>query len=263
VTVTPASGLCASAVSRRYPGDIVALDSVSLRIAAGERVAVVGESGSGKTTVLRILLALESPDSGSVTLDGRPVTPGSARSTRWFRRQVQFVPQDPGASLDPRRTVLDSVAAPMQWLRLDGDHRARAREALDAVRIPSALVGARVEELSGGQRQRVALARAIAGRPRFLLADEPVSGLDLGVREVVVSLLDSLCTDTGMSLVMVTHDFAVAARTGDRIVVVHDGRIVEDGPSSRVLGAPRHPRTRSLLDAVPRLERSDLLETRS
>ncbi|MBY6538506.1 ATP-binding cassette domain-containing protein [Rhodococcus sp. BP-349] len=246
-------GLHGRALTRRYDDASPAVDQVTVSVAPSERVALVGASGSGKSTLLRMLLAVEAPDTGEVTLDGAVIRPGPARSTRWFRRAVQYVPQDPGSSLDPRRTVLDSVAAPLRWLRYDGDHRARALEALDSVEVAESMSDARTGELSGGQKQRVAIARALACRPRYLIADEPVSGLDLPLRDLVLDVLDTVCTRDGTASLLVTHDLAVAARTSDRLLVMADGRIVESGSTSAVLGSPRHTHTRALVDAVPRL----------
>ena len=247
-----ADGLVASRISVRY-GATTAVDDVTLRLAPGERVALVGASGSGKSTVLRALLALRAPDAGAVTLDGRPVHPGSARRLRPFRRQVQFVPQDPGASLDPRSTVAAAVSAPLRWLGVPTDRRARTREAVESVGLESSILAARIDRLSGGQKQRVALARAVACRPRYLLADEPVSGLDGGTRDVVLSVLDRLGTGTGTGILLVTHDLAVAARIATRLLVMANGRIVDDGPATELLTAPTHPTTRALVTAVPRL----------
>ncbi|NIL80662.1 ATP-binding cassette domain-containing protein [Rhodococcoides kroppenstedtii] len=247
-------GLVATRLTVRY-GTTTAVDDVTLRLAPGERVALVGASGSGKSTVLRALLALRAPDAGAVTLDGRPVHPGSARRLRPFRRQVQFVPQDPGASLDPRSTVAAAVSAPLRWLGVPTDRRARTREAVESVGLESSILAARIDRLSGGQKQRVALARAVACRPRYLLADEPVSGLDGGTRDVVLSVLDRLGTGTGTGtgILLVTHDLAVAARIATRLLVMANGRIVDDGPATELLTAPTHPTTRALVTAVPRL----------
>ncbi len=261
MTSRPTPGLAATEVSVRY-GATTAVDEVTVRLAPGDRVALVGASGSGKSSVLRALLALRAPEAGTVTLDGRPVRPGSARRLRPFRRAVQFVPQDPGASLDPRSTVAAAVSAPLRWLDVPTDRRARAREAVESVGLDSSVLTARIDRLSGGQKQRVALARAVACRPQYLLADEPVSGLDGGTRDVVLSVLDRLgggpAGDTdaaaGTAILLVTHDLAVAARIATRLLVMADGRIVDDGPVSDLLTAPTHPITRALVDAVPRLE---------
>lgn len=245
--------LVATGLTRRYPGDHTALDDVDFEILPGTRTALVGESGSGKTTLLRLFLALDSPDVGRVELDGTVVAPGSARSLRWFRRRVQYIPQDPATSLDPRKCVLDLVATPLRLLGADGDHAELARNALAAVGLDETYLQRRPTELSGGQNQRVAIARAVACRPDYLLADEPVSGLDLDLREQVLSVLDDLSRRTSTALLIVSHDLSVVAQLCSDISVMCNGRIVESGPSATVLTAPTHPHTRALLDAVPRL----------
>ncbi|MDV7090229.1 ABC transporter ATP-binding protein [Rhodococcus opacus] len=250
------TGLVASDLIRRYQRSnkpFTALDGVDLEVRPGTRTAVVGESGSGKTTLLRMLLALDRPDAGSVELDSAAVAPGSARSLRWFRRRVQYIPQDPATSLDPRRSVVDLVATPLRLLGLGGDHSALARNALAAVGLDQKFFERRPSELSGGQNQRVAIARAVACEPDYLLADEPVSGLDLDLREQVLTVLDDLSARTSTALLVVTHDLSVVARLCGDISVMCDGRIVETGKSADVLTTPAHPHTRALLDAVPRL----------
>ncbi|MBT0567449.1 ABC transporter ATP-binding protein [Williamsia sp. CHRR-6] len=227
------------------------LAAADVLVRPGERIGLVGESGSGKSTLLRLLLALDAPTSGALTLDGRPVLAGSAASVRWFRRRVAFVPQDPATTLDPRRTVEHSVMAPLRYLRLAGDHRQLMRESLQIMGLRPDLADRRPAELSGGQRQRVVIARALACRPDYLLADEPVSGLDLTVREQVLDAFADLPKTT--ALLMVSHDLSVVAHTCDRLLVMHRGRIVESGPTAAVIAAPHHPHTRELIDAVPLL----------
>ncbi|GAB7045657.1 ABC transporter ATP-binding protein [Catenuloplanes indicus] len=241
---------CADLV-HTYPGrPRPVLRGVGLSVAAGERVALVGRSGSGKSTLVRALLALEAVESGVVRCAGRPVAPGPVRRLRWFRRIVQYVPQDPASTLDPRARVRDIVAEPARRLRGDdGD----TRVALESVEIPAELHGARVRDLSGGQAQRVAIARAWSPGPQLILADEPVSGLDPPLRARVTGALRTLSERRGTALLLVTHDLSVAARLCDRIVVMHDGRIVEDRDAAGLLAGPAHPETRALLAAVPRL----------
>ena len=238
---------------RRSFGDTQAVAGVTLRVAPGERVAVVGGSGSGKSSLLRLLLALDWPDSGVVTLDRTPVQPGSPRALRWYRRRVQYIPQDPATSLDPRRTALDLVAQPLHLLGFGCDHRSMAETALRNVGLGPEHCARKPAQLSGGQNQRVAIARAIVCEPDYLLADEPVSGLDLAIREQVLDTLDALCDRTSTALVMVSHDLSVVARSCRHVAVLHRGAVVEYGPTSEVLTAPTQPYTRSLLDAVPRL----------
>ncbi|WP_316304476.1 ABC transporter ATP-binding protein [Clavibacter michiganensis] len=235
------------------PGPAPALDDVSFRIAPGETVGIVGRSGSGKSTLLRVLLALEAPTSGAVALGDRAVTPGRTSALRWYRRRVQAVPQDPGASLEPRMTVRQLIREPLRRLDVAGDHAAIVARALDDVGLAASLADRRTRELSGGQAQRVALARAIATSPGILLADEPMSGVDLPLRDRIIELLGDLVRERGLGLVLVSHDLDAVARLCGRSVVLAGGRIVEEGPTGRLLADPAHPATRELADAVPRL----------
>ncbi|KQS54860.1 hypothetical protein ASG36_20325 [Geodermatophilus sp. Leaf369] len=230
-----------------------ALRGVDLALRPGERVGLVGASGSGKSTLLRCLLALDVPDAGTVLCGGRRVDPGPARRLRWFRRRVQYVPQDPASTLDPRMTVGALVAEPLRALAVPGDHRGLVATALTQVQLDPRLIGRRPGQLSGGQAQRVALARALAPGPEVLLADEPVSGLDLAVREQVVTLLGELSDATGSALLLVSHDLSVVSRLCARTLVLDDGRVVEDRPTADLLTDPHHHATRALVAALPRL----------
>jgi len=230
-----------------------ALAEVSFGIARGETVGIVGRSGSGKSTLLTTLLALTRPDEGRVHLGEREVRPGSVQSLRWYRRRVQYVPQDPAASLDPRMTVAQSVAEPLKRLGVAGNHRALVATALSDVGLATGLADSRPRELSGGQAQRVVIARAIVTAPDFLLADEPISGLDLPLRNHVIELLAGLAEHRSLGLVFVSHDLDAVVRLCRRSVVLANGRIVEDGQTSRLLSDPQHPATRELVDAIPRL----------
>ncbi|WP_082522679.1 ABC transporter ATP-binding protein [Geodermatophilus sp. Leaf369] len=242
----------ARGLTRRY-GRTTALDDVSLTLAAGERLAVVGESGSGKSTLARLLLALDTPDAGTVALDGRAVRPGSSRSLRWFRRRVQTVPQDPSRSFNPRMRVGAAVAEPLACLQVHGDHSARVAELLVAVGLEPDAATRWPHEFSGGQRQRLAIARALAPRPELLIADEPVSALDVVVRLQVVDLLAELSAAEGLALLVVSHDLGVVQHLCNRVLVLDGGRAVEEGPVDRVFAAPASPVTARLLDAVPTL----------
>ncbi|NUP75471.1 MAG: ABC transporter ATP-binding protein [Sinomonas sp.] len=231
----------------------VALESTTLAIGAGERVGIVGVSGSGKTTLLRILLALDSTDTGAVACDGKEVLPADLRELKWYRRRVQYVPQDPASSLHPLMTVRDLVAEPLARLKVPGDRDQAVREALESVGLDERFVSRRANELSGGQAQRVAIARAIATRPDFLIADEPVSGLDLPMRESIVALLTRISDERGTGIVVVSHDLSMVASMCHRTVVMHGGEVVEDAPTAQLLTEPKHPRTRELLAAIPTL----------
>ena len=227
------------------------LKGVSLSLARGERVGLVGVSGSGKSTLLRCLLALEPLQGGEIRCEGHPVAPGSISALRWYRRLVQYVPQDPIASLEPRMTVAQLVTEPLLRLQVDCTPARRAEEALDSVGLDHRFLTRRPDELSGGQAQRVAIARAIATRPAFLLTDEPVSGLDMTIRAQVVQVLRDLSEAHGTGIVMVSHDISVVAALCHRALVMDAGRIVEDRPMVDLLRHPQHPHTRDLLNAAP------------
>lgn len=222
-------------------------------MAAGERVGIVGESGCGKSTLLRLLLALEAPDAGTVHYRDRPVRPDRADRLRWFRSEVQMIPQDPWSSLNPRMRVGDAVAEPLRCLRIPGERDERVAEVLRTVGLEPEMATRRPGELSGGQRQRIAIARALAPSPRFLLADEPVTALDASVRSRVLHFLRELVEREGLGLLLVTHDLAVVRQLCDRVLVMRAGEIVERGSTGEIFGAPRHDYTRTLLSSVPRL----------
>lgn len=227
-----------------------AVRDVSLELREGRSLGVVGESGSGKSTLARLLLALDRPDSGTVTYRGRAVRPGRLP---WFRREVQVVLQDPMGSLDPRATVRDIVAEPLECLRLPGDHDDRVDELLRAVGLEPSVRGRYPHEFSGGQRQRIALARALAPGPKVLVGDEPLSALDVSVRAQILALLEDLAERFGLTLLLVSHDIGVVRRLCAEVLVMKDGLAVEQGPAEAVLGDPQHADTQRLLAAVPRL----------
>ncbi|CAM5510980.1 ABC transporter ATP-binding protein [Leifsonia shinshuensis] len=232
-----------------------ALEGVSFAVEPGRSVGLVGESGAGKTTLLSLLLGLTGPTSGSVLFDGRPLDRRDRALMREFRRSVQTVFQDPYSSLDPRQSVGRIVAEPLASLRIasGADARARVAEALRAVALPEDAAGRYPHEFSGGQRQRIAIARAIVSRPRVLLADEPVSALDVTTRIQIIELLGGLAAQEGMTVVMVSHDLSVVATLCEETVVLRSGRVVEQGPTRDVLGAPSDAYTQRLIASVPRL----------
>jgi peptide/nickel transport system ATP-binding protein len=230
-----------------------ALRGVDLELPAGGSLGIVGESGSGKSTLVRLLLALDRADEGTVSFRGRPVVPGPPRGLRWFRGEVQVVLQDPFASLDPRMRVADIVAEPLECLDVPGDHGARVVEVLKAVGLDPAGRDRHPHEFSGGQRQRIAIARAIAPSPRVLVGDEPLSALDVAVRGQVMDLLRGLAADLDLALVLVSHDIGAVHRLCDQVLVLHDGTVVERGPTAEVLADPQDAYTRRLLAAVPQL----------
>jgi peptide/nickel transport system ATP-binding protein len=230
------------------------VDSVSLTITDGERVGLIGASGSGKTTLAKLLLDLETPSSGVIAHRGIPLAEANPRD---FRREVQVVFQDPRSSLDPQMRIADIIREPLKCLDIDDDHGVRVREALALVGLDAEFERRRPHQLSGGQRQRVAIARAIAPRPRLLVADEPVSALDMLVRDEILGLLGRLTEKTGLSLLLVSHDLSVIARLCSRVLVMHEGRIVEEGPTAQVYAHPQHPLTNRLIGAIPLFEQVD------
>ncbi len=217
----------------------------------GSSVGLIGESGSGKSTLVRLLLGLDTPSAGTVEFDGRPVdASASARSLHWLRRQTGIVFQDPYASLDPRMSVGRIVGEPLWALGIEGDRRARVREVLEDVGLEAGMADRFPHEFSGGQRQRVALARAIVHRPRLLVGDEPLSALDVTVRAQILELLGELRRRDGLTLLLVSHDIGVVQNLCDEVVVMKDGRIVEEGPTEKVLLQPQVAYTRA---AGPRI----------
>lgn len=229
------------------------MNNIDLTLYPGERVGLVGLSGSGKTTLLRSLLAIEAPDSGTIICEQKAVRPASTAKLRWYRQAVQYIPQDPASSLAPRMSVRDLVAEPLIRLKVACDPIERACEALENVGLESLFWNRKPHELSGGQAQRVAIARAIATRPRYLLADEPLSGLDLPVRTQVINVLKKLCDENGTGLLMVSHDLSVVAKLCQRTLVMDDGNIVEDRPTAELWREPHHTVTRDLINAVSQL----------
>jgi len=243
-------------IRKTYParrgGRLHALRGVDLTVEAGEAVALVGESGCGKSTLARCALCLERPDAGKIRHRGQEVQGLSDRKLRPFRRAVQLIFQDPLASLDPRMTVAQSVAEPLLVHRLGG-----AREVPDllaAVALEDGIGARYPHEISGGQRQRVALARALASRPELIVADEPVSSLDLPTRARLLGLMASIRQEHGVAFLLITHDLAGVARLATKVAVMYLGQVVERGPAELLLSAPTHPYAQALLDAAPRLE---------
>lgn len=240
-----------------------AVDRVSLSIHPGEVLALVGESGSGKTTLGRMLLGLTAPSEGSILYKGMDLATRSGEAARIFRREVQVVFQDTGGSLNPRRTIGQSVALPLTYHR-SLDRRAAAAEVdalLDQVGLPAAHFRDRLpHELSGGQRQRVGIARALASNPALIIADEPVSALDVSVRAQILKLMFDLQRERKLSYLFITHDLGVVRAMADRVMVMHQGRVVESGDADAVLNSPRDPYTQRLLAATPVPDPSRQLE---
>jgi peptide/nickel transport system ATP-binding protein len=219
-------------------------------------IAIVGESGCGKTSTALAILRMVDPASGSMWLQGRDIGALSSRQIRPLRKHMQMIYQDPYGALDPRQRVYDTVEEPLLVHGAGGSRRERREHvhwALRAAELDPSECGDRFpDELSGGQRQRVAIAASLVLRPELLVADEPVSMLDVSVRAGVLALLARLRREQGMAIIMITHDLSTAAQFADRLVVMYLGRIVEEGPSPAVLRRPQHPYTQALLSVVPR-----------
>ncbi len=232
--------------------EIDAVVDVDLDLARGETLAVVGESGSGKSTLARCLVRLVEPDAGTVRIDGIDVAGHGGEALRVLRRRIQMVFQDPWSALNPRRRIGAAIAAgPLAAGRDPAEVAARVAELLTLVGLDPAVADRFPHEFSGGQRQRISLARALALDPEILIADEAVSALDVSVQAQVLRLLDELKRRFDLAVIFITHDLRVAARIADRVAVMQAGRIVETGPVAEVFGAPRHPYTRALIEALP------------
>lgn len=235
---------------------VQAVTDVSLTVARGETVGLVGESGSGKSTLGRMMLGLLPPSEGKVWFDGVDLGGAGPGLRNQLRRRMQIVFQDPYSSLDPRRTVGSQIADGLVIHRLlpAAERRARVAALLAQVGLPETHADRYPHQFSGGQRQRVGIARALATGPEFLVADEPVSALDVSVQAQVLALLADLRSRLGLGLLFISHDLAVVRSLCERVVVMYLGRVMEEGPVAQVFAAPRHPYTRALLSAVPRLD---------
>lgn len=239
-----------------YARGAAVLHDVSLSIGAGETLGLVGESGAGKTSVLRLLLGLAEPTGGRVLFEGAPLRTSDRAQVRALRRAVQPVYQDPFSSLDPRMTVGASVAEPLRSLGITRERaaiRRRVDELLTAVDLTPDAAERYPDAFSGGQRQRIAIARALAPRPRLILADEPVSALDTSVRMHVIELFRRLAAEQGIGMVLVSHDLTIVSALCTQMTVLRDGRVIEHGPTARLLSAPQEDYTARLVASVPRL----------
>ena len=235
------------------PAVVHAVNGVSLDVGRAETVAVVGESGCGKTTLARLAVSLHAPDAGSVSVDGTDVTGLDARLLKPYRRRVQMIFQDPYASLNPRLPVSAILAEPLviHGLGDRADRRRRIEAAAAAVSLQPDQLDRYPHEFSGGQRQRIAIARALIARPDLLVADEPLSALDVSIQVAILELFRALRRDHGIALLFISHDLAVVDMIADRIAVMYLGHVVEIAPRAELFGRPAHPYSRALIAAVP------------
>jgi oligopeptide transport system ATP-binding protein len=238
---------------KRRTGEVRAVDGVSLSVRQGEVLGLVGESGCGKSTLARTILQLVPTTGGAVILGGRNLTEASPAEIQACRKTLQMIFQDPYASLNPRMTVYATLAEPLVVHRAcaRAEIPARVDELMRLVGLAPRLARKYPHEFSGGQRQRIAIARALALKPRIVIADEPVSALDVSIQAQILNLLGKLCREMGLALVFIAHDLSVVRHISDRVAVMYLGKIVELGPAEDVIDRPRHPYTRALVSAIP------------
>ncbi|HTJ56633.1 MAG TPA: oligopeptide/dipeptide ABC transporter ATP-binding protein [Devosiaceae bacterium] len=239
---------------RETPPPVRAVDGISLGIGRGETLALVGESGCGKSTLGRMLLRLIEPSEGKVWFGEEELTALSPAAMRAMRAKLQIIFQDPYGSLSPRRTIAEIIAEPLEVFGIARGRRQlrdRVAELLEQVGLAPALMDRKPRQFSGGQRQRIGIARAIALGPEFIVADEPVSALDVSVQAQIINLMQDLQQQKGFSYLFIAHDLAVVRHIADRVAVMYLGRIVELGPKRSVYAAPQHPYTQALLSAAP------------
>lgn len=235
--------------------EVQAVKSVSFDLRQGETLAIVGESGSGKSTIARMLVGLETPTSGSIEIGGKDYAALQAEGSRAFGQMIQYVFQDPVASLNPRKTIDKILDVPLNLLRgYDSQKRAaRKRDLLDAVQMPKDTLERYPHEFSGGQAQRIAIARALAAEAKIMVLDEPVSALDVSVQAQVLLLLDDLKREFGLSYLFISHDLAVVESVSDRVGVMYLGEMVELDTAGKLFAAPGHDYTRELIASAPKL----------
>ncbi|GAA0591762.1 dipeptide ABC transporter ATP-binding protein [Streptomyces crystallinus] len=239
---------------KKQIGAVKAVDGVSFDLAAGETLGIVGESGCGKSTVAKMLVNLERPTAGQIKYKGEDITKMSGRALRSVRRNIQMVFQDPYTSLNPRMTVGDIIGEPYEIhpeVAPKGDRRRKVQDLLDVVGLNPEYINRYPHQFSGGQRQRIGIARGLALRPEVIVADEPVSALDVSVQAQVVNLLERLQNEFSLSYVFIAHDLSIVRHISDRVGVMYLGRIVEIGRDEEIYDHPTHPYTQALLSAVP------------
>ncbi len=238
---------------RRSAGTVKAVDGVSLSVQRGEVLGLVGESGCGKSTLARTIMQLVPTTAGTVWLEGKNLTAGNTADVRDVRRDLQMVFQDPYASLNPRMTVFDTLAEPLRVHAVCPADRipARVAELMQLVGLAPRFMQKYPHEFSGGQRQRIAIARALALEPKVIVADEPVSALDVSIQAQILNLLSQLTKKMNLTLIFIAHDLSVVKHISDRVAVMYLGKIVELGPAVEVIERPAHPYTRALVSAIP------------
>ncbi|MFJ9349044.1 ABC transporter ATP-binding protein [Streptomyces sp. NPDC101237] len=239
---------------KKQIGAVKAVDGVDFALGRGETLGIVGESGCGKSTVAKMLVNLERPTAGTIKYKGEDITGLGGRALKAVRRNIQMVFQDPYTSLNPRMTVGDIIGEPYEIhpeAAPKGDRRTRVRELLDVVGLNPEYINRYPHQFSGGQRQRIGIARGLALRPEVIVADEPVSALDVSVQAQVINLLDRLQNDFDLSYVFIAHDLSIVRHISDRVGVMYLGRIVEIGSDEEIYEHPTHPYTQALLSAVP------------
>jgi oligopeptide/dipeptide ABC transporter ATP-binding protein len=241
-------------VLRRPVERVRALEQVSVTVRRGETLAIVGETGSGKSTLGRLIVRLEEPTDGDALFEGSSILQVNRADSRRLRRRIQIILQDPYSSLNPYRSVATTIGEVLKVHGFEGDRDAEIDRLLGLVGFPVLMRERLPGELSGGGRQRVSIARALAVRPDLIVADEPVSALDVSVQAQVLNLFEKLRDELGLSYVFITHDLAVVRRLADRIAVMYLGRVVEEASCEELFADPKHPYTRALLDAAPRLD---------
>jgi oligopeptide transport system ATP-binding protein len=240
-------------LTRKRTGTVKAVDGVSLSVARGEVLGLVGESGCGKSTLARTILQLVPTTAGTVILEGRNLTAASASELLAARRDLQMVFQDPFASLNPRMTIFATLAEPLLVHGVVPREKVRERVAqlMEKVGLSPQFMEKYPHEFSGGQRQRIAIARALALEPKVIIADEPVSALDVSIQAQILNLLSTLCREMNLALIFIAHDLSVVKHISDRVAVMYLGKIVELGFAADVIERPRHPYTRALVSAIP------------
>ena len=246
--------LTSGVVVKRQVGAVKAVDGISFDLYPGETLGIVGESGCGKSTVAKLLMNLERPTAGTIRYKGEDISKLSGRALKAVRRNIQMVFQDPYTSLNPRMTVGDIIGEPFDIhpeVAPKGDRRGRVRELLDVVGLNPEYINRYPHQFSGGQRQRIGIARGLALRPEIIVADEPVSALDVSVQAQVVNLMEKLQDEFGLSYMFIAHDLSIVRHISDRVGVMYLGKMAELGTDEQIYEHPTHPYTQALLSAVP------------